>query len=80
MEYYYTITPEQADLITQFTYAENKQVNPYVGKQINGDFLVSKKVYEILKDTPKFKKIDWSTVPLVPENELNPKPSPFPPK
>lgn len=73
MEKYYTITKEDAALITRFTYAPGQQVDPFVGEQKDGLVLVSEPMYKLLKNTPQFKKIDWNKVPLVPKDQLDPK-------
>ena len=74
MEKYYTITPAQAALIGKFNYSSFEAVDPFVGEQVDGDFLVSDSLQKLLKNLPEFKKFDWSSVPLVPKDQLDPKP------
>lgn len=57
---YCSITQEEANLLGEFEYETNKRFSPFVGKQTNGNYIVSKEMYETLKDADQFKKVDWS--------------------
>jgi len=73
MESFYKISPGQATLISKFIYSPNQMIDPFVGEQKDGLLLVRKSMYELLKDRAEFKKIDWTKVPLVPKDQLDPK-------
>ena len=60
MENYYKITKEQAYLMGKLSYEKNKEFNPYVGEQKDGSFLVSERMYILLKERSEFKKIDFT--------------------
>ncbi len=57
---YCEITPEEANVIGRFEYKPNHLFDPFVGKQVSGNYLVSKGMYELLEKTEQFKKIDWT--------------------
>ena len=59
--YFYKITQEQADLLGEFSH-NNINFSPYVRQQKDDTFIVSQSIYELLKDTEQFKKIDWTNV------------------
>lgn len=75
MENYYKITPEQAALIGKFEYAKNQAIDPFVGEQKDGTFLVSEQVYEMLKERSELKKVDFSKLTKVPKENLDTKES-----
>lgn len=74
MEKFYKITKAEADLIGKFEYEKNKTFDPFCSEQIDGTFIVSEKMYNILKDGKEFKKIDWSNKLSMEKTDLNTKP------
>ena len=58
---YYKITKEQANTLGEFTY-NDVNFNPFVRGQKDGKYIVSDNIYQFLKDTDQFKKIDWKNV------------------
>lgn len=77
MENFYKITKAQADLIGKFTFAPHQIVEPHVGEQKDGLFLISERVYEMLKKRDEFKKVDFSKFTKVPKENLDPKVTPL---
>lgn len=75
METFYKITKEQAALIGRFEYAPNQMVDPFVGEQKDGSYLVSELVYNMLKDRPEIKKVDFTKCEKISENQLDTKPA-----
>lgn len=73
MENFYIISSAQAAIIGKFMYGENKQFDPFVGEQIDGNFIISETMCSLLKDTEQFKRIDFSSLTLIPQNELQTK-------
>lgn len=69
---FYKITKEQAELIGLFEYEPNKVFNPFVGEQVDGCFIIEKSMYDLLKDTEQFKKIDFTKVKTITELNLKP--------
>lgn len=63
---FYVITKEQADLLTRFEYEPGKVFDPYITDG-NGNYYVSNEMYNLLKDTPQFKKIDFTQLQTVNE-------------
>ena len=55
---YYSITPQQANTLGEFTF-NGFNFCPFVREQVNGNFLVGIETYNLLKDTDKFKLIEW---------------------
>ena len=60
MENFYKITKGEAELIGVILYEENKEFNPFVGEQTDGTFLISEKMYELLKNTEQFQRVNFS--------------------
>ena len=75
MENFYKITKAEADLIGKFEYAPNQAVDPFCGEQVDGNYLISEKMYLILKDHPKLQNVDFSKKQLVGKDFLNTKPT-----
>lgn len=71
MERFLEITPEEARILGEFEYAPQQSFSPFVGKQENGNFIVSEEMYDLLKDYDQFKKVDWSLKKFVSSEELN---------
>lgn len=67
MENYYKITKAQADLIGKFNYSSFEAVDPYVGEQKDGSYLVSETIYNLLKDRAEIKKIDFTKLVKIDE-------------
>ncbi len=71
MKKYTQITSEEANLIGEFYYYNGKIFSPFVGKQANGNFIVSREMYDLLKDSTQFKTVDWSGKNWVSIEELD---------
>jgi hypothetical protein len=71
MNYFYIITPSEATLITKFMYGEYLEFDPFVGEQVDGNFIVEEIMYNLLKDTEQFGRVDWAGKTLVPQDELH---------
>ncbi len=68
---YSELTPEKSNSIGEFEYAPGKIFSPFVGKQKNGNTICSREMYELLKDTEQFKRVDWSGSEWVTKEELD---------
>lgn len=73
MEKYYKITKEQAALIGKFEYATNQAIDPFVGEQKDGNYLVSEFMYELLKERSEIKKVDFTKCEKITKEELDTK-------
>lgn len=71
MDLFTEITDEQANLIGAFEYAPGAFFSPFVGKQVNGNYVVSKQMYDQLKNTEQFQRMDWSNAEWVEREDLN---------
>lgn len=69
MENYYKITPAQAALIGRFNYSSFEAVDPFVGEQKDGSYLVSEKIYNLLKERVEIKKVDFTKLSLIDETK-----------
>ena len=67
MESFYKISPGQATLISKFIYAPNQMIDPFVGEQKDGTYLVSEKMYKLLNQNPNFQKVDFTKLELIDE-------------
>ena len=57
---FYKITKAEAFLIGRFEYLPNKMVDPFMGEQKDGTYLVSEKMYTLLNKNPNFEKVDFN--------------------
>ena len=73
MEGLYKITKADADLLGRFEYAPNEAFDPYCSEQDDGTFIVSETIYNILRDHPRFKKVNWSLKEKIQFEQLNTK-------
>ena len=73
MENFYKITKNQADLIGRFEYAPHQMLDPFVGEQEDGTYLISEKMYELLKNRDEIKQIDFSKCELIEKTKLKTK-------
>lgn len=72
---YYKITKAEADLIGRFEYDTNRAIDPYVNEQKDGTYLVSETMYNILKDHPKIKQVNFSVKTPIEKEALDTKPT-----
>jgi hypothetical protein len=79
IELFYKITKADAEIIGYFQYPVDCAFNPFCAEQMDGTFLVSVSLVEELKDNPNIQKVDWTSMEIIPANESNLKPVPFPP-
>lgn len=70
MEKFYKITPEEANIIGRFDYDTNSSFDPFCGEQSDDSYLVSEKMYTLLKEHENFKKVDFSKKELIEEKDL----------
>ena len=73
MEKFYKITKDQANTIGRFEYAPYQMLDPFVGEQEDGTYLISEAVYELLKNRDEIKKIDFSKCELIEKDKLKTK-------
>ena len=64
---FYKITKAEAFLIGRFEYLPNKMVDPFMGEQKDGTYLVSEKMYKLLNQNPNFQKVDFTKLELIDE-------------
>jgi hypothetical protein len=69
MENYYKITPAQAALIGKFNYSTFEAIDPFVGEQKDGSYLVSETVYNLLKERTEIKKVDFTKLTKIPDTQ-----------
>lgn len=77
MERFYKITKEQSNLIGRFDYDPNKQIDPYVGEQKDGTYLVSEFMYELLKDRTEINKVDFTKCEKITKEQIDIKETPL---
>lgn len=70
MENFYKITKEQAQQIGKFSEA-GYTFDPFVGEQKDGTYLVSEKLYEVLKGSDNLKKVDFSKLEKISGNKID---------
>lgn len=59
---FYLLNKDQADTLGKIEYLPNQWFSPYV-LDFNDNYVVDSVMYEKLKNTDKFKMLDWSTIP-----------------
>lgn len=70
---FYKISKAQAQTLGKFEYAKNQMFDPFAGEQSDGYYLVSETMYEALKNSAAFKKLDWGSLSKISDTQLNPK-------
>jgi len=73
MENFYKITKAEASLIGYFEYAQNKAFNPFVGEQVDGNYLISETMYDLLNGSDEFKKISFGGKTTITKGNLDTK-------
>lgn len=68
---FYKITKEQAELIGKFDFGKNQKFDPFVGEQKDGSFLVSEKMYTLLKEHGALKRVDFKGKTTVTKQSLD---------
>ena len=61
---YYKITKTIAELLGEFNH-NGLNFSPFVREQTDGCYLVSSDIYEILKDSEQFKKVNWDELETI---------------
>lgn len=73
MANYYKITKAQADTLGKIVYAPQQAFDPYVNEQTDGTYLVSEKMYNVLKEHTNFKKLTWGSLTKISDAQVAPK-------
>ena len=68
---YFKLTQQQADTLGRFEYAPNQVFDPYINDGY-GNFYVSQEMYDLLKDTEQFKKLNFTKLPTVNKIDFKP--------
>lgn len=67
---FYKLNISQAETLGKFEYETNKRFDPYITDGDN-NYYVSEEMYQLLKDTPQFKKLDFTKLTTVDKIEFN---------
>lgn len=70
MKYYYAICLATATLIGIF--GTDPEINPFAGAQVDGRFVIPMPLYNAYKDSVQFQRVNWDTIPIIDETQLNP--------
>jgi hypothetical protein len=73
MNTFYKISKEDADKVGYFEYESGNAFSPYCSEQVDGTYLVSCNLIELLKDNENIIKVDWSAMTVINETEINTK-------
>jgi hypothetical protein len=68
---FYKLTKQQADTLGRFEYAPNQVFDPYINDGYD-NYYVSQEMYDLLKDTEQFKKLDFGDLPTVDKIDFKP--------
>lgn len=60
LEKFYEITQAEADAIGKFTIDSNTGVDPYCGRQINGNWVIRKFIVDLYAQRPEIQAVDFS--------------------
>ena len=75
-ELYYEITPAEADAMAKFDVDAHPLIDPYCGKQNNGNFLISRSFVDTYSARPEIQAVDFTEKTAKPETQLDFKPPP----
>ena len=78
MNTFYKISKEDAETVGYFEYGDGDAFNPFCSEQIDGTYLVSCNLVEELKDNENIMKVDWSSMTIIDESQIDTKPIPIP--
>jgi len=59
-EKYYEITQVEADAIRKFSIDADNDIDPYCGKQTNGNWIISKIIVDTYSTRPEIKAVDFT--------------------
>jgi hypothetical protein len=77
MNTFYKISKEDAETVGYFEYGEWDAFNPFCSEQMDGTYLVSCSLVEELKDNENIMKVDWSSMTIIDESQIDTKPTPI---
>lgn len=68
---FYKVSEVQAEVIGRFEYSPNEYFDPFINEQTDNTYLISETMYQLLKDTEQFKKIDFSQLVTITIDQLS---------
>lgn len=68
---YYEITQDEADLIGFFQVDDNNYIDPYCGKQVNGNYIIKKSTVDDYAERAEIKAVDFSSKTTKTINQLD---------
>ena len=60
-ELFYEITQAEADLIGKFTINDHSGIDPYCGKQTNGNWIIGKDIVDLHANRPEIQTVDFAS-------------------
>jgi plasmid replication initiation protein len=78
MNTFYKISKEDANTVGYFEYSEGSAFSPFCAEQVDGTYLVATSLVEELKDNENILKVDWTSMTIIDESQIDNKPVPFP--
>lgn len=78
MNTFYKISKEDAETVGYFEYGVDCAFNPFCSEQMDGTYLASCSLVEELKDNENIMKVDWTSMTIIDESQIDTKPTPIP--
>jgi hypothetical protein len=76
MNTFYKISKEDAEAVGYFEYGVDCAFNPFCSEQVDGTYLASCSLVEELKDNENIMKVDWTSMTIIDESQIDTKPTP----
>lgn len=71
MENFYKISKTDANKVGRFEYDNGSIFDPFCSEQVDGTYLVSESMVNLLVNNENIKKVDWSNLTVISSNQIN---------
>lgn len=73
MEYFYKISKTDANKVGKFEYGNGQVFDPFCSEQVDGTYLVSESMINLLVNNENIQKVDWTQLEMIDSNQINTK-------
>jgi hypothetical protein len=71
MENFYKISKTDANKVGRFEYDNGCMFDPFCSEQVDGTYLVSESMVNLLVNNEKMQKVDWSKLTKINSSQIN---------
>lgn len=73
MENYYKISKTDANKVGKFNYGNDEVFDPFCSEQVDGTYLVSESMVNLLVNNENMQKVDWNSLEMIDSSQINTK-------